>query len=259
MFARKLEFWGFLLLIIVCLPLKTAASVRLTQDSIFTVHSSVDIWRKPSLERVFKTITPTPLEKVALTFDDGPDHTNTPKILDILKEEKVVATFFVLGQKVEWYPEITQRIFEEGHLIANHSRTHVELSTLTNENIINNELAPTSAAIEKITGYYPKIMRPPYGSLRSDSVQFLRQAGWHIVRWSLDTFDWDRNLNKPEKIVQRIEANHHPNAIILMHCNGPETVEALPSVIETLRALGYDFVNISELLDLVPEETTLLK
>lgn len=189
----------------------------------------------------------TPLKKVALTFDDGPDLHNTPKILDILKTEEVLATFFVVGNQVERYPEMVMRMFEEGHLIANHSRTHTDFDDLTNEEIITLELGPTSKAVEQLTGYYPMVMRPPYGSLRIDSVGFLRELGWRIVRWSLDTFDWDSSRNKPEQILGRIQAHHHANAIILMHCNGPATTRALPGVIKTLRELGYEFVTVSML------------
>lgn len=188
-----------------------------------------------------------PRQKVALTFDDGPDLRNTPKILDILKNEGVVATFFVVGNQVERYPEVLVRIFNENHLIANHSRTHADFTTLTNEEIISLELEPTSQAVEKLTGYYPTIMRPPWGSLRVDSISFLREQGWRIVRWSLDTFDWDSTRNKPEQIMSRILANHHPNAIILMHCNGPATTKVLPDIIETLRNLNYDFVTVDQL------------
>ncbi|NMB00612.1 MAG: polysaccharide deacetylase family protein [Firmicutes bacterium] len=186
-------------------------------------------------------------KKIALTFDDGPDQRNTQKILDILREENVSATFFVVGNRVERYPEILIRIFDDGHLIANHSRTHADLTTLTNEEILALELAPTSKAVEKLTGYYPMIMRPPWGSLRVDSVSFLRDLGWQIVRWSLDTFDWDSSRNQPEEIISRIQAQHHPNAIVLMHCNGPATIKVLPDVISTLRDLGYDFVTVDQL------------
>lgn len=194
-----------------------------------------------------KTNTP---KRIALTFDDGPDMVNTPLLLDILKEEGVLATFFVVGNQVERYPEMTLRIFNDGHFIGNHSWTHADLSKLSNEDIINLELAPTSKAIERLTGYYPKVIRPPYGSLREDSVKFLKKEGWQIVRWSLDTFDWDKTRNNPEDIVTRINRGHHSNAIILMHCNGGETVTALPNIIHNLRALGYDFVTVPRLLDL---------
>ena len=191
--------------------------------------------------------TPRTLGKVALTFDDGPDAHYTQRILDILKAEDVLATFFVVGEYVERYPELVRRIFSEGHLIANHSRSHGDFALLTNEDIIATELAPTSRAVETLTGYYPTIMRPPYGSLRQDSVQFLKDKDWRIVRWSLDTFDWDNKRNGPEQIIGRIQAQHHKGAIILMHCNGPATTRVLSDVIKTLRDLGYEFVRVDAL------------
>ena len=174
------------------------------------------------------TPEPKPLRKVALTFDDGPDAHYTPRILDILQAEDVLATFFVLGEYVERHPELLKRMFNEGHLIANHSRTHGDLALLTNEEIIALELGPTSQVIENLTGCYPMVMRP-------------------IVRWSLDTFDWDSRRNKPEQIINRIQAQHHNGAIILMHCNGPATTAVLPDVIKTLRELGYEFATVTQL------------
>lgn len=190
---------------------------------------------------------PLPQKRIALTFDDGPDLINTPQILDILRDEQVSATFFVLGQKVERYPEMTRRISPEGHLVANHSRTHPDFAELSNEEILALELDPTSKAVERITGYYPMIMRPPYGSLRQDSVTYLRERGWQIVRWSLDTFDWDSSRNSPEEIIGRIKTDHHNGAIVLMHCNGPTTIQALPEIIRFLRDLGYHFVTVDQL------------
>lgn len=191
--------------------------------------------------------TTLPPSRIALTFDDGPDATNTAKILDILAQEQVTATFFVVGERVPRFPAIIERIFNEGHLLANHSKTHRDLSDLTNEEIIDLELDPTSQAVEKITGFYPTVMRPPYGSLRVDSISYLLENGWKIVRWSLDTFDWDNSRNSPEQIIQRVSELHHPNAIVLMHCNGRETVAVLPQLINVLRELGYDFVTVTQL------------
>lgn len=188
-----------------------------------------------------------PLGKVALTFDDGPDARYTARILDILQAEGVTATFFVVGEYVERYPETLKRIFNDGHLIANHSRTHADLALFDNEDIIAAELEPTSRAVERLTGFYPLIMRPPYGSLRQDSVRFLRENGWQIVRWSLDTFDWDSMRNSPEQILSRIQTQHHNGAIILMHCNGPATTRVLPDLIRILRDLGYEFVAVTGL------------
>lgn len=218
-------------------------------------RQAMELEPEVTIEEIVIPIELTPLleaaprirKKIALTFDDGPDLRITPRILEILKEEGVVATFFVLGTNVERYPEVLKRIHNEGHLIANHSRTHMDFANLTNEEIIAFELDPTSRAVEKLTGYYPLVMRPPYGSLRTDSVTYLRQAGWRIVRWSLDTFDWDGARNRSEQIVARIAEQHHNNAIILMHCNGPTTVQALPEMIRILRDLGYDFVTVNQL------------
>lgn len=205
-------------------------------------------WKVESLaEDSASTATPKAPRQIALTFDDGPDRINTPKILDILRDEQVRATFFVLGEKVERFPDITRRIYNEGHLIANHSHTHTDLAELTNEEILVLELEPTSIAVERITGYYPLIMRPPYGSLHQDSVAYLRQNGWQIVRWSLDTFDWDSTRNSPEEILERIMTQHHHRAIVLMHCNGPTTIQALPEVIKFLREMDYEFVTVNEL------------
>jgi peptidoglycan/xylan/chitin deacetylase (PgdA/CDA1 family) len=190
---------------------------------------------------------PTPRGKVALTFDDGPDLVNTPKILDILRDEEVTATFFVIGEKAERYPEMLARIHREGHLIANHSQTHADFAELTNEEILAMELEPTSQTLQKVAGYYSMIMRPPYGSLRQDSVTYLREQGWQIVRWSLDTFDWDNSRNSPEEIIERIKTQHHNKAIVLMHCNGPTTIQALPDVISILRSLGYELVAVDQL------------
>lgn len=192
-------------------------------------------------------VTPKTRYKVALTFDDGPDLRNTSTVLEILEAEEILATFFVVGTQVERYPEMVQRIFNEGHLIANHSHSHFDLTQYTNEDILSLELEPTSEAVEKLTGFYPTIMRPPYGALRPDSVQFLKESGWKIVRWSLDTFDWDSSRNRPEQILARIKELHHPNAVVLMHCTVPAITKALPDIITTLRDLNYEFVTVNQL------------
>jgi len=203
--------------------------------------------QRPSAEEELDMGDPVPFQKVALTFDDGPNASHTSEILDILKGESVRATFFVVGNQVERHPELVERMFNEGHLIANHSRTHADFTLLSNEDIVALELDPTSRAVEKLTGDYPMIMRPPYGSLRPDSSALLRELGWQIVRWSLDTFDWDTHRNSFDQIINRIQTQHHQGAIVLMHCNGPATTRALPEVIRTLRELGYEFVTVAQL------------
>lgn len=250
---RELTFTLTLIFSLFFIPLSPALAEQLHINELLEANPPNQILKDGPIvrqkpEEVEEEDTfPEPRYKVALTFDDGPDPRHTPQILDILKAEDVLATFFVLGEKVERYPEIVRRMFAEGHLLANHSRTHVDFAELANEDILSLELIPTSQAIENITSQYPLIMRPPYGSLRVDSVNFLRQRGWRIVRWSLDTFDWDTSRNRPEQILSRIKKHHHPGAIVLMHCNGPATTNVLPDVIRTLRELGYEFVTVTQL------------
>lgn len=191
----------------------------------------------------------TPEKKIALTFDDGPHGKNTPLILDILKEQEVKATFFVLGERVQQYHEIVHRIIQEGHQIGNHSFSHSDLRQYTSDAILQTELNPTSQLIGEITGVYPKYMRAPYGALSDGSIEFIGQQGWHIINWSIDSFDWDQTENDVEKIVNKIARYHHSGAIILFHCNGRNTVEALPKIITLLQILDYDLVTVEELLN----------
>lgn len=237
-----------LVLLIVLTASGESRAAQLFINELFHNDNFPETYTKPIPREEKPMLKPTKdRPKIALTFDDGPDAFITPQLLDILKETQVTATFFVLGEKVVRYPEMTQRIFDEGHLLANHSKTHQDMAEMTNEDIVALELEPTSEAVEKVTGYYPTIMRPPYGSLRTDSNRYLAENGWKVVRWSLDTFDWDSTRNAPENLIKRIEDFHHPNAVVLMHCNGRETVMALPRIIEFLKELEYEFVTVADL------------
>ncbi len=187
---------------------------------------------------------------IALTFDDGPDRQNTPQILDILKERDINATFFVLGENVERFPEITMRIYNEGHQIANHSWRHPNLREMSDEDIINEELHPTSQKVSELTGYYPQILRPPFGAINDQTIELMADLNWKIVNWSIDSFDWHITSDDPDEIINRIERFHHPGGIVLLH-NGlvnQVTVEALPGIIDFFEREGYQFKTVNELL-----------
>ena len=189
---------------------------------------------------------------MALTFDDGPVGDHTAQLLDILGAEQVRATFFVLGNQVQDYPELVQRIVDEDHELGNHSWSHADLRSLSNEEILKEELIPTNERIWEAVGLTPPIMRPPYGALRDDSIEFLGEAGWLMINWAIDSFDWDSSQNSAEEIAGKVLTCSHPGVIVLMHSgehlNG--TVSALPQIIRALRAGRYEFVTISELLSL---------
>ncbi|MEE9431893.1 MAG: polysaccharide deacetylase family protein [Melioribacteraceae bacterium] len=196
---------------------------------------------------------------VALTFDDAPDSFYTEKILDILKEENVKATFFVLGEKVKKDPEIIKRINDEGHLIGNHSTSHINfledykdsISVINDVSYVDSILCST---ICKKTHYF----RPPYGALRDDQKQLLQNYGYEIAMWTVSTKDWDVfNITK-ENIIDSVKKNIHNNAIILMHSKNcsedkskypyrDNTLEALPEVIKYLKENNYQMVTFDKI------------
>lgn len=186
---------------------------------------------------------------IALTFDDGPDGKNTSKILDILNNKGVKATFFVVGMFANIYPKTIMRIVADGHEIGNHSWSHQDFRAIDNRHIINKELHPTSELIEKITDVYPKILRPPYGAIREDTIKYLASSGWKIINWSVDSYDWQRDISVDD-IKKQVTEYIHPGGIILFHSSiyKDNTVLALTDIIEDLINQGYIFLTVSELL-----------
>ena len=186
-------------------------------------------------------------KKIALTFDDAPDDKVTHKILDILKEKQVKVTFFIIGSSAAKHFESLQRIHEEGHAIGNHTWSHS--SNFTKESIVN-EVLETEKIITQVTGQHVHLYRPPYGALDEEFVPVLYEMGFHIIGWNSDSFDW-RGLDK-DKVIANIFRNVAPGTIVLQHCyNTPKlagTVNALPEIIDRLRAEGYTFVTLPELL-----------
>ena len=185
---------------------------------------------------------------IALTFDDGPHPELTPKLLDILRQNGVRATFYVIGRNVEAHPEIARRIVAEGHEIANHSWSHPALTSLGAARL-NQEIADTSEAILRATGRRPTNMRPPYGAI-DDRVRMsiLRDHGLDVILWSCDPLDWKRP--GAEVVRRRLVDGATPGGILLAHDIHPGTIEAVPGVIQDLKAKGYGFATVSQLLAL---------
>lgn len=186
--------------------------------------------------------------KIALTFDDGPHKKVTPVILDILKKKGGKATFFVLGNRVQYYPEIMQRMVDEGHEIGNHSWNHSELTKLT-EKEIEEQLLKTQQAVYDTVGIWPGTVRPPYGAY-DDIV--IAAAQLPIMMWSVDTLDWKhRNKNK---VIKAALAGAKDGGVILFHDLYSSTADALGPIMDKLTAQGYEFVTVSELFNQHPED-----
>lgn len=182
---------------------------------------------------------------VALTFDDGPDATLTPRLLDILAREKVHATFFVVGKRLAYSPGLVRRMFLEGHEIGNHTFDHRALTELTDGEAIA-EVEMTDEAIMAETGHRPDVLRPPWGKIDARIETALRGAGlWRqIVFWNFDSFDW---LDDEAPLTKLIGAGAPAGAVILMHDIHASTIEAVPDIIHTLKMRGFRFATVGQL------------
>jgi len=183
---------------------------------------------------------------VALTFDDGPHKTNTPRLLDMLAQRKIPVTFFVLGQLVHTYPEIARRIVAEGHEIADHTWAHPNLAKMSDAQV-RSQLDRTHAAVKEATGVEMKVFRPPYGSLTERQRQWInKEYGYKVILWDVDPLDWRRP--GPSVVASRILDRARPGSIILVHDIHEGSVDAMPQVLDTLLARGYRFVTVSQLI-----------
>lgn len=172
---------------------------------------------------------------VRLTFDDGPG-AYTEQVLNILKRYNVHGTFYVIGRNVQRYPGTMQRIKNEGHTIGNHSFTHANLSHLSRSGV-QQELANTQEAIRAACGVTPTAFRPPYGAQNQTVREVAASMGMSVDLWSVDTRDWAQPGSSV--ITQRVLAGTGPGAVVLLHVLNQQTVNALPSIIEGVRAQGY--------------------
>lgn len=190
-----------------------------------------------------KSVTGSLTEKrIALTFDDGPHPRYTEMLLDGLKERGVVATFFVTGEHAALHPDIIERMYHEGHMIGNHTYSHMQLSK-KNLEAYKEELIRTSEVIEEITGEEVLYVRPPYGSWNK-SIE--KDLNMFPVLWTVDPLDWCSSNVKA--IVNRIVKNVKEDDIILMHDYYATSVEAALQAVDKLLEQGYHFVTVEEIL-----------
>lgn len=192
---------------------------------------------------------PSSAKLVALTFDDGPSPTFTPKILDILKQYHAKATFFVIGNRIKEQITIIRREIAEGHEIANHSFHH-KILTDQLPATIESELTMTEDSLHRYVGVYTaKYLRPPRGKLNQQVMRVARQHGYRIILWRVDSRDWENPGTYA--IVKHVLKETRNGDIILFHDQGGsrrQTVEALQQIIPALEGRGYQLVTVSRLL-----------
>lgn len=179
---------------------------------------------------------------VALTFDDGPNYATTGKVLDILKEKKATATFFLLGQNIAGNEALVKRMVDEGMDVGSHSYDHPYLPNLSDEQI-QEQVRKTDKAIFEACGKLATNFRAPYGAAGQ---QTARVIGKPLIHWSVDSQDWE--LKNVAATVARVKDTLYEGSIVLMHDIHQTTVEALPQIIDNMRQEGYEFVSVDTLL-----------
>ncbi|WP_449241437.1 polysaccharide deacetylase family protein [Desulfoscipio gibsoniae] len=188
---------------------------------------------------------------VAITFDDGPFPKMTEQYLAVLDKLNAKATFFMVGQRIKYYPELARQVVEQGSEIGSHSWQHAHLDQLTKDAIIK-DLNDVADQVQDTVGRKISLLRPPYGGRSDNLLAAARQLGYKVIIWDVDPRDWEDPL--PEKIVAGVLEQVKPGSIIVMHEGHPNTLQALPDLIQKLRERGLEPVLVSEMLNQVQSQ-----
>ena len=182
---------------------------------------------------------------VSISFDAAWGNEDTQQLIDIMNQYNVKATFFVVGDWVDRYPESVKVLHDAGHEIMNHSNTHAHLPQLSAQQITD-DLNACNDKIESVTGVRPTLIRLPYGDYDDNSIRTIRSMGMEPIQWDVDSLDW-KDLSAPD-ITKRVTSKVCPGSIVLFHNAAKHTPEALPGIIECLLQEGYTFVPISQII-----------
>lgn len=184
---------------------------------------------------------------LAMTFDDGPHPSNTPRLLDLLAKRNVKATFYVTGNNVQRYPQIVARMVREGHEVANHTWNHPYLTKISDTQI-RSELQRTAKAIYAAAGVYPRTYRPPYGAINERLRGWIyKEFGYPTITWNVDPNDWQKP--GPSVVASRLVSGARNGSILLAHDIHAGTITAMPSALDQLLAKGYRFVTVTQLIN----------
>jgi polysaccharide deacetylase family sporulation protein PdaB len=184
-------------------------------------------------------------KKVCLTFDAAWGNEDTEQLIEILARYNIKATFFVVGEWVDKYPESVKALSDAGHSIQNHSDTHPHLPALSREQVVK-ELESCNNKIESITGVRPDLLRVPYGDYSNAVIEAAQSVNMYTIQWDVDSLDW-KDLSAKD-IHAKVVGKVREGSIVLFHNAALHTPEALPSIIEDLQSKGYQFVTVGELI-----------
>ncbi|MFB8790052.1 MAG: polysaccharide deacetylase family protein [Potamolinea sp.] len=225
---------------------KTIHEIEMKSEAKTTTKSELSKQKKDTASRY----------PIALTFDDGPLPQMTSKVLDVLKKNKIKATFFVVGKQVEQHPNLLIQIVNDGHAVGNHTWSHEYFQYSTSA--AQSEIDKTSTLVYNLTGVKISLFRPPAGILTNGLVSYANQNNYATVMWSVDAKDWRYYRHSPQALIDSVLQEAKPGGIILLHDGGGDrstTIEALPKIITELKKRGYDFVTVPELLAIADKKT----
>jgi len=185
--------------------------------------------------------------KIAITFDDGPHTEITPEILNLLDLYNARATFFCIGQSIESNKDLLIEIDKRGHLIGNHTYSHSHGKNLFSSQSLADDIQKNQELIFEITGKKAKLFRPPFGVTNPPIAKALRNFNFHVIGWSLRSFD---TILEPEKVIRKVKKRIKNGDIILFHDNRFNSIEIVKSVLEYLKSNNYKIVRVDELLEI---------
>ena len=183
---------------------------------------------------------------VALTFDDGPDQEQTPKVLNILKEYNAPACFFCIGHKVANNQELLKQVISEGHILGNHSYSHANQFPLYSLPRMKKDLQTCQSALEQVTSQPIKLFRPPFGVTNPTIAKAVRQLGYTSVGWNIRTLDTCQA--DTERVIRRIRKRLRPGSVILLHDRMPDCEQLVKGILELLKEQKYTVVRLDKML-----------
>lgn len=191
---------------------------------------------------------PSNKKQIAITFDDGPMREFTPKVLDILKNENVRASFFLIGKNIAGNEDILKRLVNEGHTIGNHSFEHGFWFSMQGKQKMIADAGKCDEIIEQVTGLQPKLFRPPYGVTNPMVAQVIKQKGYTSIGWSVRTYD--TNAQSAEQLLVKALKNLESGDIVLFHDWAAHTIGILSEFIQEAKRRGFELVTVDELLQI---------
>ncbi len=213
--------------------------------TLFTIGytvTTVDVFNSERHLPIYSVET----DKVTITFDCAWGASDIPTILEILKKEDIKASFFMVGQWAEKFPDAVKLIANDGHDIANHGYSHLRMSTISKEKC-KSEIELCNQKLEEISGVKVKLFRPPYGDYNNNVIDTCNELSCYPIQWNVDSLDWKKEMSK-QAILDRILKRTKPGAIILFHNDTQHTVELLPQIISELKSKGFVFAKVSDML-----------